>query len=105
MAARRRTHNDIEVSCLPQDLPAFIEVDLKESRSMALDPCFRARLSRKVTPVLHGDDYVVWSSIRRLPRTRRRRRRRRRRGRPRAKPAIQLPGRRPALPNLRSCLP
>jgi large subunit ribosomal protein L25 len=24
------THNDIEVSCLPQDLPAYIEVDLKD---------------------------------------------------------------------------
>jgi large subunit ribosomal protein L25 len=31
-------HNDIEVSCLPQDLPAFIEVDLKDLEVRPLDP-------------------------------------------------------------------
>jgi large subunit ribosomal protein L25 len=56
--------NDIEVSCLPQDLPAFIEVDLKDLEAWAT----RSMLSElvfpdKVTPVVSGDDQVVVSII------------------------------------------
>jgi large subunit ribosomal protein L25 len=55
------THNDIEVSCLPQDLPAYIEVDLKDLEAgqsiHASDLVFPAG----VTPAVHGDDYVVVS--------------------------------------------
>lgn len=51
--------NEIEVTCLPQDLPAFIEVDLKDlavGHSIHVSQlCFPAG----VKPLVHGDDGVV----------------------------------------------
>ncbi|MCB1968753.1 MAG: 50S ribosomal protein L25/general stress protein Ctc [Candidatus Accumulibacter sp.] len=55
--------NDIEVSCLPQHLPAFIEVDLKD---LALGDTIHVSqlvFPDKVTPVVAGDDQVVVSII------------------------------------------
>ena len=55
--------NDIEVSCLPQHLPAFIEVDLKD---LALGDTIHVSelvFPDKVAPVVTGDDLVVVSII------------------------------------------
>ncbi|WP_313952835.1 50S ribosomal protein L25/general stress protein Ctc [Accumulibacter sp.] len=55
--------NDIEVSCLPQDLPAFIEVDLQ---ALAMGDSIHISelvFPDKVTPVVSGDDQVVVSII------------------------------------------
>ncbi|MEF8727121.1 MAG: 50S ribosomal protein L25/general stress protein Ctc [Accumulibacter sp.] len=54
-------HNDIEVSCLPQDLPAFIEVDLQNLESGHSIHASEVALPAGVKLVLHGDDYVVAS--------------------------------------------
>ncbi|MBP6708718.1 MAG: 50S ribosomal protein L25/general stress protein Ctc [Candidatus Accumulibacter sp.] len=54
-------HNDVEVSCLPQDLPAFIEVDLKDLESGHSIHASELVFPPGVTPVLHGDDYVLVS--------------------------------------------
>jgi large subunit ribosomal protein L25 len=54
-------HNDIEVSCLPQDLPAFIEVDLKDLESGHAIHASEVVLPAGVKLLLHGDDYVVAS--------------------------------------------
>ncbi|MEF8698267.1 MAG: 50S ribosomal protein L25/general stress protein Ctc [Candidatus Accumulibacter sp. UW26] len=55
------THNDIEVSCLPQDLPAYIEVDLKDLEAGQSIHSSDLVFPAGVTPVTHGDDYVVVS--------------------------------------------
>ncbi|QKS30116.1 MAG: 50S ribosomal protein L25 [Accumulibacter sp.] len=54
-------HNEIEVSCLPQDLPAYIEVDLKDLESGHAIHASEVVLPTGVKLVLHGDDYVVVS--------------------------------------------
>jgi hypothetical protein len=58
-----RTHNDIEVSCLPQDLPAFIEVDLKDLEHRPHRSTFPNSSSPPGHAGLHGDDQVVVSII------------------------------------------
>ena len=55
--------NDIEVSCLPQDLPAFIEVDLKDLAMGDTIHLSELVFPDKVTPVVSGDDQVVVSII------------------------------------------
>lgn len=55
------THNDIEVSCLPQDLPAYIEVDLQNLEAGHSIHASELIFPAGVTPVVHGDDYVVVS--------------------------------------------
>ncbi|EXI80365.1 MAG: General stress protein CTC [Candidatus Accumulibacter appositus] len=55
--------NDIEVSCLPQHLPAFIEVDLKELSIGDMIHVSELVFPDKVTPVVSGDDQVVVSII------------------------------------------
>jgi large subunit ribosomal protein L25 len=54
-------HNEIEVSCLPQDLPAFIEVDLKDLEAGHSIHAPSSIFPAGVKPVLHGEDYVVVS--------------------------------------------
>jgi large subunit ribosomal protein L25 len=54
-------HNDIEVSCLPQDLPSYIEVDLKDLEAGHSIHASELVFPAGVTPVVHGDDYVVVS--------------------------------------------
>ncbi|HRD94706.1 MAG TPA: 50S ribosomal protein L25/general stress protein Ctc [Accumulibacter sp.] len=53
--------NDIEVSCLPQDLPAFIEVDLKDLELGDSIHLSQLVFPANVTPVGSGDDLVVVS--------------------------------------------
>jgi large subunit ribosomal protein L25 len=55
------THNDIEVSCLPQDLPAYIEVDLQNLEAGHSIHASELIFPAGVKPVVHGDDYVVVS--------------------------------------------
>jgi large subunit ribosomal protein L25 len=60
-AATSHTHNDIEVSCLPQDLPAYIEVDLQNLEAGHSIHASELIFPAGVKPVVHGDDYVVVS--------------------------------------------
>lgn len=50
---------EIEVSCLPQDLPAFIEVDLKDLAAGHSIHVSQLTFPAGVKPVAHGDDGVV----------------------------------------------
>jgi large subunit ribosomal protein L25 len=50
---------DIEVSCLPQDLPAFIEVDLQNLQVGQSIHVSQLSFPAGVKPVVHGDDNVV----------------------------------------------
>ena len=52
--------NDIDVTCLPQDLPAFIEVDLKELQAGQTLHVSQLVFPQGVKPIVHGsDDQVV----------------------------------------------
>jgi hypothetical protein len=75
--------SDLDISCLPGDLPEFIEVDLsglKKGMSLHLADI---KLPKGVTAVTHGKPNPVLVSVVsvRRRRSRRRRRRRRRSGR------------------------
>jgi large subunit ribosomal protein L25 len=50
---------EIEVSCLPKDLPAFIEVDLKNLAAGQSIHVSQLTFPAGVKPVVHGDDGVV----------------------------------------------
>ncbi len=50
---------EIEVACLPQDLPAFIEVDLKDLAAGHSIHVSQLTFPAGVKPVVHGDDGVV----------------------------------------------
>lgn len=50
---------EIEVTCLPQDLPAFIEVDLKDLAAGHSIHVSQLTFPAGVKPVVHGDDGVV----------------------------------------------
>ena len=50
---------EIDVACLPQDLPAFIEVDLKELQVGQSIHVSQLTFPNGVKPVVHGDDHVV----------------------------------------------
>ena len=54
-------HNDVEVSCLPQDLPSYIEVDLKDLEAGHSIHASELVFPPGVSPVVHGEDYVVVS--------------------------------------------
>lgn len=51
--------NDIEVACLPKDLPEFIEVDLKDLAAGHSIHVSQLTLPAGVKAVVHGDDGVV----------------------------------------------
>ncbi len=51
--------NEIEVTCLPQDLPAFIEVDLKDLAVGHSIHVSQLSFPAGVKPLVHGDDGVV----------------------------------------------
>lgn len=55
--------NEIDVTCLPQDLPAFIEVDLKDLDSGQTLHVSQLSFPNGVKPVLHGDDDQVVVAI------------------------------------------
>lgn len=50
---------ELDVSCLPQDLPAFIEVDLQAVKAGESIHVSQLKLPAGVTAVVHGDDQVV----------------------------------------------
>ena len=55
--------NDIEISCLPQDLPPFIEVDLQNLEAGHSIHVSELVFPAGVTPVVHGEDQVVVSIL------------------------------------------
>ena len=55
--------NEIEVSCLPQDLPAFIEVDLKELQAGQTLHVSQLVFPQGVKPIIHGSDDPVVVAI------------------------------------------
>jgi large subunit ribosomal protein L25 len=55
--------NEVEVSCLPADLPEFIEVDLKELAAGHSIHASDLKLPKGVTAVHHGQDNPVVATI------------------------------------------
>ena len=55
--------NDIAVTCLPQDLPAFIEVDLKELQAGQTLHVSQLVFPQGVKPIVHGSDDPVVVAI------------------------------------------
>ena len=51
--------NELDVSCLPQDLPAFIEVDLKDLKAGQTIHVSQMTLPKGVKAIVHGDDDPV----------------------------------------------
>lgn len=54
---------ELEISCLPADLPEFIEVDLKDLKAGDSIHISELKLPKGVTAVVHGDDGAVVSCI------------------------------------------
>ncbi|MFB0936887.1 MAG: 50S ribosomal protein L25/general stress protein Ctc [Propionivibrio sp.] len=54
---------EVDVSCLPQDLPAFIEVDLKELQAGQTLHVSQLVYPKGVKPVMHGSDDPVVVAI------------------------------------------
>ena len=55
--------NEIDVACLPQDLPAFIEVDLKDLQAGQTLHVSQLVFPNGVKPVMHGSDDPVVVAI------------------------------------------
>ncbi len=55
--------NDIEINCLPQDLPLFIEVDLQNLEAGHSIHVSELVFPAGVTPIVHGEDQVVVSIL------------------------------------------
>jgi len=55
--------NEIDVTCLPQDLPAFIEVDLKDLEAGQTIHASQIVFPKGVKPMAHGSDDPVVVSI------------------------------------------
>ena len=55
--------NEIEVSCLPQDLPAFIDVDLKDLEAGHSIHVSQMVFPKGVKPITHGNEDAVVVSI------------------------------------------
>lgn len=55
--------SEVEVACLPQDLPSFIEVDLKDMEAGQSLHVSHLTFPQGVKPVVHGDDQVVATLI------------------------------------------
>jgi large subunit ribosomal protein L25 len=53
--------SELEISCLPADLPEFIEVDLKELTTGASLHVSHLKLPKGVTAIVHGEDQTVAS--------------------------------------------
>jgi len=51
--------NEVDVACLPQDLPAFIEVDLKDLDGGQTLHVSQLSYPKGVKPVMHGEDDPV----------------------------------------------
>ena len=55
--------NEVDVACLPQDLPAFIEVDLKDLKGGQTLHVSQLSYRKGVKPVMHGEDDPVVVAI------------------------------------------
>ncbi|WP_019449667.1 50S ribosomal protein L25/general stress protein Ctc [Cupriavidus sp. BIS7] len=55
--------NDLEVSCLPADLPEFIEVDLGAAELNQIIHLSDLKLPKGVTAITHGDENPTIASI------------------------------------------
>ena len=55
--------NEVDVACLPQDLPAFIEVDLKDLEGGQTLHVSQLSYPKGVKPVMHGEDDPVVVAI------------------------------------------
>ena len=55
--------NEVDVACLPQDLPAFIEVDLKDLKGGQTLHVSQLSYPKGVKPVMHGEDDPVVEAI------------------------------------------
>lgn len=55
--------NDVDVTCLPQDLPAFIEVDLKDLQAGQTLHVSQLVFPQGVKPIMHGSDDPVVVAI------------------------------------------
>jgi large subunit ribosomal protein L25 len=55
--------NEVDVSCLPQDLPAFIEVDLKDLQAGQTLHVSQLAYPKGVKPIMHGSDDPVVVAI------------------------------------------
>jgi large subunit ribosomal protein L25 len=55
--------NEVDVTCLPQDLPAFIEVDLKDLQAGQTLHVSQLVYPQGVKPVMHGSDDPVVVAI------------------------------------------
>jgi large subunit ribosomal protein L25 len=55
--------NDVDVTCLPQDLPTFIEVDLKDLEAGHTLHVSQLVYPKGVKPVMHGEDDPVVVAI------------------------------------------
>ena len=55
--------NEVDVACMPQDLPAFIEVDLKDLEGGQTLHVSQLSYPKGVKPVMHGEDDPVVVSI------------------------------------------
>ncbi len=55
--------NEIEVTCLPQDLPTFIEVDLKDLDAGQTIHVSQLVFPQGVKPIVHGSDDAVVVAI------------------------------------------
>ncbi len=55
--------NDLEVSCLPADLPEFIEVDLGKAELGQTIHLADLKLPKGVTVIVHGDDNPAIANI------------------------------------------
>ncbi|MFT3849052.1 MAG: 50S ribosomal protein L25/general stress protein Ctc [Propionivibrio sp.] len=55
--------NEVDVACLPQDLPAFIEVNLKDLDGGQTLHVSQLSYPQGVKPVMHGDDDPVVVAI------------------------------------------
>ena len=55
--------NEVDVACLPQDLPAFIEVDLKDLNAGQALHVSQLVFPQGVKPVMHGSDDPVVVTI------------------------------------------
>ena len=62
------TMTEVEVACLPKDLPAFIEVDLKDLKGGQTIHVSQLNFPANVKPVLHGSDdpLVVTITLKRV---------------------------------------
>ena len=55
--------NEVDVACMPQDLPAFIEVDLKDLKGGQTLHVSQLSYPKGVKPVMHGEDDPVVVAI------------------------------------------